>query len=518
MHRDITVHVQDIKKLNDEMSSGKLFIEFDAEDIFMKGFDAEPVEDYSPPANFPLCCAFHTQVMEGVFSWFNTFPNCCKFHKRISEKSWFKIDNYASVPGKILKNISYTAHHVIRRIDQDDWYEDITNYIEYILASFGSPAVGASQYANYLSYYFEKGFSNYYIPLYKRNRLLKYLKGQSQSKDQKVDLNVLYNTFQKWLHVFPDLVFFYNLKSTMVDKMPMDLVLHKHEYNPYLDETKSKLRTNREFIDLLTKYTRKLLLEINTSQMIANNVIKDRDVYKVNLINERHRIKQNKLLVLYDKGEMEYFKVMKKWLKNEEDYFKEVYPMFNSMIKISQNVASDNIENNSVSGESDEKIIKVFISYCWEDNINQDHKTWVRNLADRLIDNGIEVILDQYDIRLGNNMNFFMENSIKNADKILVIFSPDYKARAENRRGGAGYEYSILNSELYNNQINNERIIPVIRLGDVETSIPAFMQSYVRQYMTDDDKFEQDFDKLLRNLYNEPEFKKPPLGRRPKFD
>ena len=37
----------------------------------------------------------------------------------------------------------------------------------------------------------------------------------------------------------------------------------------------------------------------------------------------------------------------------------------------------------------------VFISYSWDDEF---HKGWVRELADKLIENGIDVYLDQYDL------------------------------------------------------------------------------------------------------------------------
>ena len=41
----------------------------------------------------------------------------------------------------------------------------------------------------------------------------------------------------------------------------------------------------------------------------------------------------------------------------------------------------------------------VFISYAWE---SETHRNWVRSLADRLLDNGIETIVDQYDLNLGD--------------------------------------------------------------------------------------------------------------------
>ena len=41
----------------------------------------------------------------------------------------------------------------------------------------------------------------------------------------------------------------------------------------------------------------------------------------------------------------------------------------------------------------DATISKVFISYSWDSDA---HKEWVRQLGERLVTNGVEVILDQW--------------------------------------------------------------------------------------------------------------------------
>ena len=69
----------------------------------------------------------------------------------------------------------------------------------------------------------------------------------------------------------------------------------------------------------------------------------------------------------------------------------------------------------------------VFITYAWED---ENHKQWVRSLADKLLDNGINAIVDQYDLSLGDRLPFFMEQSISNADYVLIICTPAYKEKS----------------------------------------------------------------------------------------
>ncbi len=139
----------------------------------------------------------------------------------------------------------------------------------------------------------------------------------------------------------------------------------------------------------------------------------------------------------------------------------------------------------------------VFISYSWD---TEKHKKWVLDLSNRLVKEGVNVILDRYELRPGKSLPHFVETAIKKADRILIVFTPNYKLKAEEREGGVGYEYSIMNSELYRNQINNERIIPILRKGNSIDSIPEFMQQYIHIDMRNDENYENSYTDLLREI------------------
>jgi hypothetical protein len=156
----------------------------------------------------------------------------------------------------------------------------------------------------------------------------------------------------------------------------------------------------------------------------------------------------------------------------------------------------------------------VFISYSWDSN---EHKKWVINLADFLIKNGVDVILDQYELDAGNNMINFMELSVNKADKVLMIMTPNYKLKSTNRSGGTGFEYSLSVEELYESQTNNKKFIPVLREGDKDSSIPGYLKSLIYHDMTNNDRFLADAFNLIRLIHEEPELKKPKLGNKPDF-
>ncbi|MGP8215660.1 MAG: toll/interleukin-1 receptor domain-containing protein [Bacteroidia bacterium] len=156
----------------------------------------------------------------------------------------------------------------------------------------------------------------------------------------------------------------------------------------------------------------------------------------------------------------------------------------------------------------------VFISYSHDDS---EHKKWVLEFADRLRGDGIDVLLDRYELRLGSSLQHFVETSIAKAEKVIVIFTPNYKLKSDKRAGGVGYEYSILNAELYQKQTNSDKIIPVLRSGTMQDSIPAFMQQFIHLDMSRDEDFDQRYVEIIRHIYGEPELQKPKIGVKPDF-
>ena len=64
-----------------------------------------------------------------------------------------------------------------------------------------------------------------------------------------------------------------------------------------------------------------------------------------------------------------------------------------------------------------------FMSYSWD---SDGHKNWVRHLAEKLRNNGVDVFLDQWHLQLGSNLTHFMEESIRDSDYILLICTPKF--------------------------------------------------------------------------------------------
>lgn len=155
----------------------------------------------------------------------------------------------------------------------------------------------------------------------------------------------------------------------------------------------------------------------------------------------------------------------------------------------------------------------VFISYSWD---SPEHSKWVLNLANQLVIRGVDVILDQYDLSVGNEMTHFMEKGIS-ADKILVILTPKYKLKADKREKGVGYEYSMLSHLYYQGEPNKAKILPILREGESQSSAPTFMENRVYHDMRDDIKFDNKLFDLIKVILDEPLVRKPALGSLPDF-
>ena len=163
------------------------------------------------------------------------------------------------------------------------------------------------------------------------------------------------------------------------------------------------------------------------------------------------------------------------------------------------------------------KSYKVFISYCWS---SPEHENWVYNLAERLMNDGIEVKYDKWDLKGGQDKNAFMESMVtdETIDKVLVICNKAYKEKADKRKGGVGTETQIITSELYE-KIEQTKFIPII--AEQGEKFDSFMPTYIKSRIGIDlskiETFEDEYEKLLRDITDRPKHRKPKIGKLPTY-
>jgi hypothetical protein len=158
---------------------------------------------------------------------------------------------------------------------------------------------------------------------------------------------------------------------------------------------------------------------------------------------------------------------------------------------------------------------RVFVSYSWE---SEDHRSWVRALAQELVSNGIDVRLDQWHVRAGDSLTQFMELEVTQSDFVVVVCTPAYARKANARTGGVGYEQQIVSGQLLANT-PRRKFIPILRSGNLENgndcAVPASFLGILTIDFRSDANFQQSFEELVRTILGRPRLVPPPLGVTP---
>lgn len=152
-------------------------------------------------------------------------------------------------------------------------------------------------------------------------------------------------------------------------------------------------------------------------------------------------------------------------------------------------------------------MIKAFISYSWD---NGDHKNWVRELATRLMSDGIDVTLDQWHLVPGDRLPEFMERAVRESDYVLIVCTHKYKERSNNRQGGVGYEGDIITAEVMLT-CNQRKFIPILRQQSWIDSAPNWLAGKYYIDFSSSPYPQKYYDDLLTTLLGTRE-KAPPIG------
>lgn len=86
---------------------------------------------------------------------------------------------------------------------------------------------------------------------------------------------------------------------------------------------------------------------------------------------------------------------------------------------------------------------------------------------------GVDVILDQWDLRIGGDIALYMEHGLNNAALVMCVCSDEYVRKANLGIRGTGYEKMILTQAMMKDT-NTDFIIPIMR-NNKERETPVFL-------------------------------------------
>jgi hypothetical protein len=154
---------------------------------------------------------------------------------------------------------------------------------------------------------------------------------------------------------------------------------------------------------------------------------------------------------------------------------------------------------------------RVFISYSHD---SPEHRAWVLRLAKDLRENGVDALLDQWDLALGQDLVSFMHKGIAESDRVLLVCSEKYVAKSVSGLGGVGYERLIVTADVAQD-IDTKKFIPVVRDNNSKIKVPGFLGPRLYIDFSDDAAYKIRLEELLRELLGRPVVAKPPLGKSP---
>ncbi len=164
------------------------------------------------------------------------------------------------------------------------------------------------------------------------------------------------------------------------------------------------------------------------------------------------------------------------------------------------------------------KIPSALISYSWD---SEEHKIWVREIAQRLRLNGVDTKLDQWHVQPGQSLTQFMEREIVECDHVIIVCTPNYYEKSLNRKGGVGYEQQIISGHIASG-VPREKFIPVVREGNFEPgnncSVPPHFSGIFAVDMRSQDSIEGSIELLLRTIFGQPLHTIPEIGKKPVWE
>lgn len=153
---------------------------------------------------------------------------------------------------------------------------------------------------------------------------------------------------------------------------------------------------------------------------------------------------------------------------------------------------------------------RVFVSYSHD---SAAHKMWVLDFATTLRNRGVDAVIDQWDLKPGDDLPHFMETQLASVDYVIMVCSEKYVEKANAGEGGVGYEKMIMTSSLLS-RIDSAKVIPIIRQNGGNAR-PTFLNTKLYVDFSKDSEQEYSLDELLRHLLNAPLYEKPEIGKNP---
>ena len=136
------------------------------------------------------------------------------------------------------------------------------------------------------------------------------------------------------------------------------------------------------------------------------------------------------------------------------------------------------------------------------------------------MNDGVDVVLDIWDLKEGDDKYAFMEKMVtdESVTHVLVFSDSEYAAKADARKAGVGTESQIISREVYS-KVQQSKFLPVVCEFDDsdEPFLPTFLKSRIWINFSSSEAANENWEQLIRVLYGKPAYAKPSLGQAPTY-
>lgn len=160
---------------------------------------------------------------------------------------------------------------------------------------------------------------------------------------------------------------------------------------------------------------------------------------------------------------------------------------------------------------------RVFISYAWG---SEEYQSRVLAFAESLVRDGVDVVLDKWNLTEGNDTYAFMEQCVNDPSitNVLMLLDPVYAKKADAHVGGVGTETQIISPQVYQ-KTEQSKFVPIVFERDAEGGVckPTYLQGRLHFDLSLPEKFDTEYQRLVKRLYGIEVYEKPELGSQPKW-
>lgn len=294
-------------------------------------FQTFPIEGEHDYKTCVHCQETWQNVYKEAKKKFDRFPLCCDGHKKFAKQVKFDRAKFGDVPKSVADKVIFTIQHITNNVANPERILDISQYIDYTIASFGQMPKDCGE-PIFLGHYMR--IIGDAIDLHKKDfpentkELHKHFRTHFETSNvSDHDFRELLKIYEKWLEIFPfEISLFRGLKEKFQKEIP--LLSKPAQYNPYLQMSYGKMQTKEDLVEVLLNKTNSLFTIINSSVLYEKGQLSNSDQLKLELILNSRKLKLSEGYYSKIKDEIseKFRRIVRDWYEDEKRFIEDIKP------------------------------------------------------------------------------------------------------------------------------------------------------------------------------------------------